>query len=80
MENNDAYVDLANAIIVQQARDYMKALRMLKKYPDKQYYLDQIADIEDFFHSDQYAILTDADPDYILEKMREKVDKEEDDE
>ena len=66
---DDPYKNLANAIIVQAAKDYQKALRQLQrnpKYEPAQYTKN---DIERFFHSEWFHFLTDADPDYLLDQL-----------
>lgn len=77
IDTNDGYINLANAIIVQAADDYLKALRRLKKHPDSQKYLDEITELETFFHSEKFEILTDVDPDYILDRLQKEVEGEE---
>lgn len=55
---------LANEIIILAAKDYRKAL----KYRWKK----QIAEIESFFHSDWYKVLTDVDGEMILRGLKEE--------
>lgn len=80
LRTGDPYQDLANAIIVQQAQQYMKLLRKQKAYPYRQSIQEELDEIEDFFHSDEFALLTEADPDYILERMKQKVEDEDEEE
>lgn len=70
MEEFEPYFDLANAIIVQAASDYRNALRQLKRNPN--YYPAQKVrrEIEMFFYSAWFGTLTEADPDYILTRIR----------
>ena len=35
--------------------------------------MDEAMQMEKFFHSGWYEILTDVDPDYLIRKLREKV-------
>ena len=119
----DPYLRLANAIIIQAAKDYRVALREMRSYADiepelllyekllakkavkreeekdrlvqlqeqivrdilsKQGQLNSdliklkrvkadIKEIEDFFHSRLYSILTDVNGDYILDGLRKEV-------
>ena len=74
-----AYRNLANAIIIQAANDYRKAL------DGKSYYYNKtpemvIKEVERFFHSSWYRLLTKIDGDFIIEQLHrehnEKVRKE----
>lgn len=71
MEN--CYTRLANAIIVQAAKDYAKALRRLKKFPhDKEVqYVKQ--DCERFFRSGWFEVLTDLNGEVLIQRMNEEV-------
>jgi hypothetical protein len=72
-ENYEAYENLANAIIKQAARDYMRSLRRLKKHPYNKKELSEVKQLEEFFHSRWYSVLTNVDPDYLIQKLKEKV-------
>lgn len=98
----DPYLRLANAIIIQAAKDYRVALREMRSYADieaelllyekllakKEVKQDEekdrllaslkrvkadVKEIEDFFHSRLYSILTDVNGDYILDGLRKEV-------
>ena len=64
---DDPYRTLANAIIVQAAKDYRKALRQLRRNPRYETARNEKNDVERFFHSEWFNFLTDADPDYLLD-------------
>ena len=70
---SDPYQNLANAIVAQAAQDYLSALKKLKKNPRNRMAMDEAMQLEKFFHSGWYEILTDVDPDYLIRKLREKV-------
>ena len=70
---SDPYQNLANAIVAQEAEDYLSALKRLKKNPRNRTAMDEAMQMEKFFHSGWYEILTDVDPDYLIRKLREKV-------
>ena len=70
---SDPYQNLANAIVAQAAEDYLSALKRLKKNPRNRMAMDEAMQLEKFFHSGWYEILTDVDPDYLIRKLREKV-------
>ncbi len=66
---DDPYRTLANAIIVQAAKDYRKALRQLRRNPRYETARNEKNDVERFFHSEWFHLLTDADPDYLLDYL-----------
>jgi hypothetical protein len=70
---SDPYQNLANAIVAQAAQDYLSALKKLKKNPRNRMAMDEAMQLEKFFHSGWYEILTEVDPDYLIRKLREKV-------
>lgn len=70
---SDPYQNLANAIVAQAAEEYLSALKRLKKNPRNRTAMDDAMQLEKFFHSGWYEILTDVDPDYLIRKLREKV-------
>lgn len=59
--------NLANGIIVQASKDYRAALEL----DDKQ----SIAEIERFFRSEWYKMLTSIDGDYLIAKLRKEQKK-----
>jgi hypothetical protein len=69
----DPYQNLANAIVAQAAQDYLSALKKLKKNPRNRMAMDEAMQMEKFFHSGWYGVLTGVDPDYLIRKLREKV-------
>ena len=70
---SDPYQNLANAIVAQAAEDYLSALKKLKKNPRNRMAMDEAMQLEKFFHSGWYGVLTGVDPDYLIRKLREKV-------
>lgn len=72
---SDPYENLANAIIKQAARDYMTTLRKLKKNPRNKAAMTEAMDLERFFHSGWYGCLIAVDGDYLIERLREEVNK-----
>lgn len=69
----DPYVNLANAIVAQAANDYLAALKKIKKNPRNKAAMAEAMEIEQFFHSGWYGVLTGVDPDYLIRRLREKV-------
>ena len=69
----DSLYILANAIIVQAAKDYRQALRKQKKDPDNASALLCIEDVEQFFRSDWYRILTTVDGELLIREIRKEI-------
>ena len=72
--HGDEWDDLAQAIIVQAAEDYRKTLKWLKKYPKNRRLLQSKRECESFFRSDWFTVLTNADPERILDRIRKEMD------
>lgn len=67
------YEKLANAIILQAVSDYRRALRKVKKNPNNRDAIDGALQIERFFQSEWYQVLTSVDGEYLIEKLRKEV-------
>ena len=65
----DPYENLANAIIVQAATDYRKALRQLRRNPNYASAAYTKGEVERFFRSQWFQMLTNADPEFLLEHI-----------
>lgn len=57
----DEYQELAIAIVSQAAKDYRAALRGMKRYPAMKSIKKRAEKLEEFFRSDWYHQLTEAD-------------------
>lgn len=55
------YENLANAIVLQAVKDY--------RLTDDE---AELAEIESFFRSDWFGVLTDVDPEYLIRKLRKE--------
>ncbi len=69
------YQALANAIVEQAAKDYLAALKVLRRHPDSKTAMEEALELEQFFHSGWYSILTNVDPDYLISKLRKEAVK-----
>ena len=67
------YENLANAVIVQAAEDYRKALRKIKKAPENREAMDEALQIERFFRSAWYQVLTSVDGEFLIWSIREEI-------
>lgn len=71
----DPYENLANAIVLQAAEDYMRALKRYKRDPSNYLALRDVKSNERFFYSDWFSVLTSVDPDYLIKILRKKVEE-----
>lgn len=62
MESINRYEALADAIILQAVKDYRKALKGDVRGRQRE--------IEQFFHSEWFTVLTEANPDGIIQRLR----------
>jgi hypothetical protein len=67
---NLVYDDLINGIIKQAADDYRKALKG-RGYGKKSAEV-VIREVEQFFHSRYFELLTKADGDYLIERLKQE--------
>ncbi|MDD3028615.1 MAG: hypothetical protein PHI41_11315 [Erysipelotrichaceae bacterium] len=68
------YEKLANAIILSAVRDYRSALKRLARRPDSEIAQSEVKDLERFFYSGWFGVLTSVDPKYLVKSLREEVD------
>lgn len=67
------YENLASAIILKAVKDYRKALRILSKHPLDPKAEGKRTSIEQFFRSDFFAVLTDLNPQALIERLNREV-------
>ena len=70
------FEDFANAIVVQAARDYREAAKILKRNPRNSAAEYTKMEVERFFFSSWYKVLTNLDPEFLLEKLKEEIHNE----
>ena len=71
--SENPYEALANAIILQAVNDYRAALKKVKKNPSNREALDEALQIERFFKSQWYQVLTAVDGEYLINRLRKEV-------
>lgn len=67
------YEDLASAIILQAVKDYWCALESLVEYPNDRRSLSVKQEVEQFFRSDWFGILTKLDSEMLISKLCKEV-------
>ena len=68
----DTYENLANAIVITAAKDYRDALRSLTRNKKNNNAKRMKEEVERFFNSDWYSVLTDLDGAFLMRKIREE--------
>lgn len=70
------YEDLANAIVARAAKDYLWALKKLKRQPKHTKALEYKAEVEKFFRTKWYELLTGVDADFLLERLKKEAEND----
>ena len=68
------YENLANAIVVQAIQDYKAAKKALRKNPNNIMAKREIADVERFFRSKWYRVLTGVDASWLMGRIDQTLD------
>ena len=69
----DPYERLANAIVLQAVSDYRVALKKIKAHPKNREAISEALEIEKFFQSGWYSILTDVDGEYLIRRLQDEI-------
>ena len=72
----EPYQALANAIVELAVKYYRTALKCHYCHPDKKEYADEVKNLERFFRSGWYGMLTDLDSEYLMTSVRRMVREE----
>ena len=70
----NGYEALANAIIIQAAKDFRAAYKRMKRFPNDVRAQDEVRDITKFFCSGWFEALSDADGPTQLRKIKDEID------
>ena len=70
------YEELVVGILLQAVKDYRKALKRYFAHPDSWRYQAQVSEVESFFRSGWYEMLTDVDGEAAMKAIRESVIRE----
>ena len=68
------YENQANAIILQAVKDYRMALKSLKANPRNRTAMADKDEIERFFRSDWFSVLTSVDGEMLIRSLQMEVD------
>ena len=64
---------LADEIIIRAVKDYRKALRTLKYHPENDTACRSKREVEKFFNSQWFGVLTEIDPEVLISRLRKEV-------
>lgn len=67
------YQRLADEIVLFAVKDYRKALRTLKYHPENDTARRSKREVEKFFNSQWFGVLTEIDPEMLISRLRKEV-------
>ncbi|MBQ1389646.1 MAG: hypothetical protein IIY78_08465 [Clostridia bacterium] len=67
------YQRLADEIVIRAVKDYRKALRTLKYHPENDTARRSKREVEKFFNSQWFGVLTEIDPEVLISRLRKEV-------
>ena len=70
------YEELSNAIIIRAVKDYRILRNRSGKFRDNENYTQALEELENFFYSEWFSVLTDMDGTYILKRVCAIADSE----
>ena len=66
----DPYKELANGIVLRAVLDYKAAMRRLARGKIVLSTMKEIKELEDFFRSDWFKVLSDLDGEEVIQQLR----------
>ena len=72
---NAPYTGLANAIILQAVKDYRSTLKKLSRGRNNKDAKNMKEEVERFFRSGWFGMLTQIDPEMLIRKLQEEVEE-----
>ena len=69
----ERYAEFAIAIVVSVVRENRSYLRKLVRNENDRNAIIRIKELEDFFYSGWFGILTDLDPNYLIDRLQREV-------
>lgn len=74
--SDEGYYTLARAIILQAVKDFKPAYLRLKHHPDDKAAASRVKEITEFFCSEYFCLLSNADGPRLLKKIMKQIDEE----
>ena len=72
----EPYQALANAIVELAVKDYKRALNQHYRFPQNKDFADEVSNLERFFRSGWYGMLTNLDGEVLMTGVRRMVQQE----
>ena len=69
----EPYKELGAAIILQAVKDYRTATRKYRKGKDTEKHQATMNEIESFIRSEWFGVLSDIEPEMLLNRLREEI-------
>ena len=69
----EPYENLANAIVLQAVKDYREVLARAASHSVKDCYQRSKDDLERFFYSGWFGVLTNLDPELLIGRLKQEV-------
>ena len=70
-DNDEAYIRLAEAIVIRAARDFRKNAKRLRKDPADLGAFLMVVDCIAFFRSDRFSTMCDINPEELMQRLLE---------
>ncbi len=70
---NEGYQRLAHAIVLHAVNDYRRTLRTLAHSPQHRYALVKKSEIEEFFRSQYYKLLTGLEGEKLIQQLQAEI-------
>ena len=74
--SDEGYYTLARAIILQAVKDFKPAYLRLKRRPEDKAAASRVKEITEFFCSEYFCLLSNADGPRLLKKIMKQIDEE----
>ena len=75
-ESDNPYANLANAIVLQAVKDFRNCITVVKRNGrNKEQAIREMRKIVEFIKSPWFRVLTNLDPQVLLEKLEEEVNE-----
>ena len=71
--NNQPYLNPASAIVLMDAKDCRSSLKRLKGRPEDERATAERLEIEEFFHSDEFQLLSNLEPELLISRLCQEV-------
>lgn len=68
------YMTLADEIVIRAAKDYRRALKILKNHPENDTALRRKYEVERFFYSEWFRVLSNLDAEALITALKKEAE------